>query len=155
MTQELGIMFSGNEVWSSWEKSRCKANQLVPLFPVFIFQVDSLGLWHFDIFFSCLWRAGAWNDSRWGSLSICDVWVCKGAQTVLDSARVGWFQRSPRSWIHIRQFIDGQRFLWSKVAGSCLAVFHWRFKGDAKLGPKWQIYLYTITSSSPSLYVCM
>lgn len=106
-------------------------------------------VWGYDIstfFFSCLWRAGAWNDSRWGSLSICDVWVCKGAQTVFDSARVGWFQRSPKSWIHIRQFSDGQRFLWfiwmyfDSAKGSCLAVFHWRFKGDAKLGPKWQVW---------------
>lgn len=44
-------------------------------------------VWGYDIstfFFSRLWRAGAWNDSRWGSLSICDVWVCKGAQTVQE-----------------------------------------------------------------------
>ena len=103
-------------------------------------------VWGYDIstfFFSCLWRAGAWNDSRWGSLSICDVWVCKGAQRVLDSARVGWFQRSPKSWIH---FWDSSvtvsvscGSIWmyfAKRAGSCLAVFHWRFKGDAKLGPE-------------------
>ena len=78
-----GSCFQATRSVSSWEKSRCKANQLVPLFPVFIFQVDSLGLWHFDIFFfmpvAC--RCVKWFQMR----KPFNMW-CLGVQRCANSA---------------------------------------------------------------------